>query len=45
MVTTAAMHALHALGIAVVIAVVGASGVGVIYGIRRVAASKSVTTN
>jgi len=40
MVTSAAIHALHALGIAAAIAVVGASGLGVAYGICKFTASK-----
>jgi len=40
MIITATIHALHALGIATVIAVGGASGVGVFYGIHKLTAGK-----
>ena len=41
MVTSAAIHALHALGIATVIAVVGASGLGIVYCIHKLSTQKS----
>ena len=40
MIITATIHALHALGIATVIAVGGASGIGVFYGIRKLTTGK-----
>jgi len=40
MVTHATIHALRALGAAVFVAVSVASGVGIVYGIKRIAATK-----
>ena len=45
MIITATIHALHALGAATVIAVVGASGLGIFCGIRRLTTGNSSSTN